>query len=92
MAKTKICPKCGAKTKGAYFSSTAMQLVDFRGELMRDALGQPRLGIPSRKCRECAWVGDFILLPPSAPPIGSKNIYLDDIDDDDEDYINHYYH
>ena len=64
------------------------------GRPMVYANGQVAFGWARRECEACGWLGDFIVEPQPAPPpkpMPAKT-YIDVMDDDDEDYINHYYH
>jgi|GEM_PF-1930406 len=96
MAKTKRCPKCGNRTRSCFFTTKQAVATNSAGQTLVHPNGQPALGYPMRKCPKCEWMGDFIITPqtPAATPPGaaSNRVPLDLLDDDDEDYINHYYH
>jgi len=95
MAKTKICPKCGSKTKSCLWNSQKAVATNSSGKTLVHPTGETAYGYPMRKCKSCAWVGDFVIipLPPTPPPASTRPLPPEAImDDDDEDYINHFYH
>jgi hypothetical protein len=99
MAKTKRCPKCNQRTKGALWGSKLAIATNNEGKVFVHPNGERALGYPRRKCTNCNWIGDFIIMPPKLPATpptsttksSAKPAYFED-DDYDEDYINHFYH
>jgi len=65
------------------------------GRVMVYSNGKTAYGYPMRKCRNCSWKGDFTIAPQPPEPMPKSTYTLPPqsiMDDDDEDYINHYYH